>query len=82
MWRTLPYRPAGDGLALLRETKARRPELPVTMVGAYGDEGRRRQAHDTGAAGFITNPIDFEALKAQLRQLPGPGMPGVAGPSA
>jgi CheY-like chemotaxis protein len=61
--------PGMDGLALLREIKERRPDLPVMMVTAYGDEQRRRRASDYGAAAFITKPVDFDVLKAQLRQL-------------
>ena len=34
--------PGMDGLTLLREIKARRPDLPVMMVTAYGDEERQR----------------------------------------
>ena len=30
--------PGMDGLALLREIKMRRPDLPVMMVTAYGDD--------------------------------------------
>jgi CheY-like chemotaxis protein len=33
-----------DGLMLLREIKARQPELPVVMVTAYGEGERRRMA--------------------------------------
>jgi CheY-like chemotaxis protein len=61
--------PGMDGLALLREIKERRPDLPVIMVTAYGDEERRRKAREYGAAEFITKPVDFDFLKAQLRQL-------------
>jgi CheY-like chemotaxis protein len=61
--------PGMDGLALLREIKTRRPDLPVMMVTAYGDDERRRLAGEYGAADFITKPVDFEFLKAQLRQL-------------
>jgi len=38
------------------------------MVTAYDDE-RRRVAEEHGAAQFITKPVDFDLLKAQLRQL-------------
>ena len=62
--------PGMDGLALLREIKQRRPELPVMMVTAYGDEERRRLAQEYGAIEFITKPVDFDFLKGQLRQLP------------
>jgi CheY-like chemotaxis protein len=61
--------PGMDGLALLRELKERRPDLPVIMVTAYGDEERRRRASDCGAAAFITKPVDFDFLKAELRRL-------------
>ena len=62
--------PGMDGLALLREIKQRRPELPVMMVTAYGDEERRRLAQEYGAIEFITKPVDFDFLKQQLSQLP------------
>ena len=63
--------PGMDGLALLHEIKQRRPDLPVIMVTAYGDDERRRRASEFGAAEFVTKPVDFAFLKAQLRQLSG-----------
>jgi CheY-like chemotaxis protein len=63
--------PEMDGLQLLGEIKRRFPDLPVMMVTAYGDDERRRQAAEHGAADFLTKPVDFEHLKAQLRRLPG-----------
>jgi CheY-like chemotaxis protein len=62
--------PGMDGLELLGEIKQRRPELPVMMVTAYGDDERRRRARELGAIEFITKPVDFDWLKEQLRQLP------------
>jgi CheY-like chemotaxis protein len=59
-----------DGLELLREVKQRRPELPVMLVTAYGGDERRRKASELGAAEFLAKPVDFDQLKAQLRQLP------------
>jgi DNA-binding response OmpR family regulator len=59
-----------DGLELLQQVKRRRPGLPVMMVTAYGDDERRRRAAEYGAAQFITKPVDFDQLKAQLRSLP------------
>jgi len=61
--------PGMDELSLLREIKERRPDVPVIMVTAYGDEERRRRASEFGAADFITKPVDFDFLKAQLRRL-------------
>jgi CheY-like chemotaxis protein len=64
--------PGTDGLELLGEIKQRRPDLPVMMVTAYGDDEPRRRAHELGASEFITKPLDFDQLKAQLRQLQAP----------
>ena len=40
------------------------------MVTAYGDDERRHRARELGAFQFIPKPVDFDQLKAQLRQLP------------
>jgi CheY-like chemotaxis protein len=61
--------PVMDGLELLRQIKTRRPDLPVMMVTAYGDDERRRLATEYGAVEFITKPVDFDLLKTQLRDL-------------
>ena len=62
--------PGMDGLQLLGEIKQRFPDLPVMMVTAYGDDERRSHASELGAFEFITTPVDFDRLKAPLRQLP------------
>jgi CheY-like chemotaxis protein len=62
--------PGMDGLELFDEIKQRRPDLPVMMVTAYGDDERKRRARELGAFEFITKPVDFDRLKEQLRQLP------------
>ena len=64
--------PGMDGLTLLHEVKQRLPDIPVIMVTAYGDDERRRRAAEYGAAEFVTKPVDFQRLKAQLRQLETP----------
>jgi CheY-like chemotaxis protein len=62
--------PGMDGLELLRVVKEWRPELPVMMVTAYGDDERRRRAAEFGAMEFVTKPVDFDLLKTQLQRLP------------
>jgi two-component system, response regulator, stage 0 sporulation protein F len=61
--------PGMDGLALLREIKRQRPELPVVMVTAYGDDERMRVAEQLGAAAFLPKPVDFDRLKERLAAL-------------
>ena len=62
--------PGMDGLTLLHEIKRSRPDLPVMMVTAYGDEERRRHAVEAGALQFLTKPVDFDLLKRELGRLP------------
>jgi CheY-like chemotaxis protein len=62
--------PGMDGLQLLGQIKQRFPDMPVMMVTAYGDDERHRRAGELGAFEFLTKPVDFDRLKAQLRQLP------------
>jgi two-component system, response regulator, stage 0 sporulation protein F len=64
--------PGMDGLTLLGAIKERFPGLPVMMVTAYGDDERRRRASELGAFEFLTKPVDFDHLKAQLQQLVAP----------
>jgi CheY-like chemotaxis protein len=63
--------PGMDGLTLLHEIKRRRPDLSVMMVTAYGDDERRRHAAEAGALQFLSKPVDFDLLKAELSRLPG-----------
>jgi CheY-like chemotaxis protein len=58
-----------DGLELLGEIRRLRPDLPVLMVTAYGDDDRKRRADELGAAAFLAKPVDFEQLKQHLLRL-------------
>ena len=67
--------PGMDGLELLGEIRRVRPQLPVLMVTAYGDDDRKRRADELGAAAFLAKPVDFDRLKQHLLRLM-PGDPG------
>ena len=67
--------PGMDGLELLGEIRRVRPQLPVLMVTAYGDDDRKRRADELGAAAFLAKPVDFDQLKQHLLLLM-PGDPG------
>ncbi|BAU88746.1 response regulator receiver protein [Methylorubrum populi] len=58
--------PGTTGLELLPKIKAAHPDVPVIMITAYGDAETRRKAAEAGAAGFLTKPIDFEALRQEV----------------
>src|SRR3954468_14155303 len=59
--------PGMSGLDLLPRIKAERPDIPVIMVTAYGDENTRKLALARGADGFLTKPIDFNALRSAVQ---------------
>jgi CheY-like chemotaxis protein len=58
--------PGMSGLDLLPEARKARPEVPVIMITAYGDEETRRRAIAAGAAGLFTKPIDFPELRGEV----------------
>ena len=59
--------PGMSGLDLLPHIKAERPDIPVLMVTAYGDENTRKMALERGADGFLSKPIDFSALRSAVQ---------------
>ena len=61
--------PGLDGFDLLSEIKRQWPQLPVIMVTAYGDDERRQRASELGALAFLTKPVNFDYLKAELQGL-------------
>lgn len=58
--------PGMSGLELLPKAKAARPDVPVIMITAYGDETTRRKALQGGAETLLTKPIDFLELRSEI----------------
>jgi CheY-like chemotaxis protein len=58
--------PGMSGLDLLPKARAARPDVPVIMITAYGDQDTRRRAIEAGAAGLFTKPIDFPELRGEI----------------
>ena len=48
--------PGMSGLEMLPKVKAARPDVPVIMITAYGDEATRKKVAELGAAGLLTKP--------------------------
>jgi DNA-binding NtrC family response regulator len=61
--------PGMNGLDLIPQVKARRPDLPVFMISAYGDAERVKTALERGASKFITKPVDFPQLKQDVSRV-------------
>ena len=58
--------PGMTGLELLSVFKQRRPDLPVFMISAYGDQDTIATALECGANRFLTKPVDFPRLKQDI----------------
>ena len=58
--------PEMTGLELLKEVKARYPNLKVFMITAYGDESNYNKAINMGADDYFTKPLKFDLLKEKL----------------
>jgi CheY-like chemotaxis protein len=58
--------PGMSGLDLLPCARRARPDVPVIMITAYGDDETRRKAAEAGAAGLFTKPIDFPELRGEI----------------
>jgi CheY-like chemotaxis protein len=57
--------PGMSGLDMLPRARLERPDVPVIMITAYGDETRRKAA-EAGAAGLFTKPIDLPELRGEI----------------
>lgn len=64
--------PEMSGLELLPKVKAARPDVPVIMISAYGDDDVARRAREGGAEALLTKPIDFGALRGAIETRLGP----------
>ena len=60
--------PGMTGLEMLPRVKAERPNVPVIMITAYGDDETRKRASELGAAGLLAKPIDFGLLRQEIDQ--------------
>ena len=58
--------PGMSGLEMLPQVRAKRPDVPVIMITAYGDAETRKKAIERGAEGLLTKPIDFAVLRQEI----------------
>ena len=58
--------PGMTGLEMLPKMKKMRPDVPVIMITAYGDDETKRKAIEGGAEGLLSKPIDFALLREEI----------------
>lgn len=64
--------PGMSGLELLSRIRAEKPAPPpyIVMITAYGDPEKHEEALRLGANDFLNKPLDFNALKQKLVDMP------------
>ncbi|NNE43049.1 MAG: response regulator [Gemmatimonadetes bacterium] len=55
--------PEMDGMELMRQIKAREPELPVIVITGYGTFHTERQVLSDGADGYIPKPCTINRVQ-------------------
>jgi CheY-like chemotaxis protein len=60
--------PGMSGLEMLPKVKAARPNVPIIMITAYGDDSTKKKAVELGAAGLLTKPVDFGSVRHEIDQ--------------
>jgi DNA-binding NtrC family response regulator len=60
--------PEVDGMQLLRELRARRPDLPVVLVTGYGTVEQAVEAMKSGAYDYVSKPILDDEMKMVVRR--------------
>lgn len=68
-----------DGITLLKEIRARYPQLPVVLMTAYADVDRAVDAMRAGACDFLLKPFDPPALLAHIAKYELPPVGAVRG---
>ena len=61
--------PKMDGMAVLREVRARAPRTVVIMLTAYGDITSAVEAMKLGAADYLTKPVDPDELYIKIQRV-------------
>ena len=65
--------PGMDGIALIREVKEIRPDLPIIIITGYSTEKSAIDAVNLRVAGYLTKPLrDHQVLEAAARALGAP----------
>jgi DNA-binding response OmpR family regulator len=58
--------PGMSGLDMLPQMRAQRPDVPIIMISAYGDNQTRKTALERGADDLLIKPIDFLQLRHEI----------------
>jgi CheY-like chemotaxis protein len=60
--------PGIDGLEVLRQVKATRPEIEVIILTGHGSDADRDRCMELGAFGYLHKPVEIDKLSDMLKQ--------------
>ena len=63
--------PRKSGIEALHELRAQGLDIPILIVSAHQDQMDAGAATDVEVSGYVTKPIDFDALFARIEELTG-----------
>src|SRR6266545_6034673 len=61
--------PRLDGIAILKDVRRRKAQLPILILTARGRVEDRVQCLDSGADDYLVKPFSFSELSARIRAL-------------
>lgn len=61
--------PQMNGFELLLKMRDKHPAIKTVIISAYSDEQSMKTATKSGAAAFISKPLDFKELQSTLKSL-------------
>ncbi len=59
--------PGIDGIGVLRQVKATRPEIEVIILTGHGSEDDRAVCMELGAFAYLHKPVDIDLLSQTLK---------------
>jgi YesN/AraC family two-component response regulator len=60
--------PGIDGMEILKQVKATRPEIEVIVLTGHGSEADRKRCMQLGAFAYMQKPVDIDELSATLKK--------------
>lgn len=60
--------PGIDGIEVLRQVKATRPDIEIIILTGHGSEADRKVCMDLGAFAYLQKPVDIDVLSDTLKQ--------------
>ena len=60
--------PEMNGLEVLVKLKEINRQIPVIMISAYTEWGKKQKAERMGCAGYLSKPLDMKYLKELIRK--------------